>query len=62
MSNTLKISDVITADMSGIKKVQVTISDNKNEFQGTATLTVKEGHNIEQKFENLIKLLIKESK
>ena len=54
----LTISHTVTKSEKGEKTVHIMLANNMKELQGTATLTIKEGHNIEQKFENLIKLLI----
>jgi len=61
MSN-LKIASVLIGETGEFKKIDVELEDDKHTPQGKAVLFIKKGYGLEDKFENLIKLLIKPTK
>lgn len=58
----LKIGSIQTTSNKDYSIVDVEITDDKGNHEGFAQIKIKPGHDIEKKFENMVRMVIKESK
>jgi len=58
----LKVGSVQTSNSKEFSIVDVEITDDKGNHEGFAQIKIKPGHEIEKKFENLVRIVVKESK